>query len=156
MRGRRFEPWPWVVVGLLGSMVASSLAFYAVARSHPDPLVVADAYEAGRRYNALAREEDEAAARGWTLDVATRPAGEGIRIRVAVVDRRETPLPVDRVLVRRERPAEGGLDRAFRLEPGPDGYEGTIPLPRHGRWRLVVRAERDGRAVQHRVPVWRP
>jgi hypothetical protein len=47
---RRREPWPFVVAGLLGSMIAVSIAFFFVAVKHPDPPVVDDAYRAGLEY----------------------------------------------------------------------------------------------------------
>jgi hypothetical protein len=36
---RRFEPWPWVLSGMLGAMIATSLGFLAIALTHPDPEV---------------------------------------------------------------------------------------------------------------------
>jgi len=36
---RRFEPWPWALALALGTMIAISVAFYAAARTHPDPVV---------------------------------------------------------------------------------------------------------------------
>jgi len=39
---RRREPWPWIVAGLLAFMVCTSLTFFAIATTHPDPPVVAD------------------------------------------------------------------------------------------------------------------
>jgi len=47
---RRREPWPWIVGGLLGTMISISLAFLATALRHPDPPVVDDAYRAGLEY----------------------------------------------------------------------------------------------------------
>lgn len=36
------EPWPWIVGCLLAFMIATSLTFYAIAASNPDPPVVPD------------------------------------------------------------------------------------------------------------------
>jgi hypothetical protein len=36
---RRFEPWPWILAGMLGAMIATSLGFLAIASTHPDPEV---------------------------------------------------------------------------------------------------------------------
>ena len=47
---RRREPWPWLVAGMLASMIAASLAFLWIAVTHPDPPVVDDAYRAGLDY----------------------------------------------------------------------------------------------------------
>lgn len=45
----RFEPWPWVIAGMLGFMISGSLAFYSIAASNPDPEVVDDAFAASER-----------------------------------------------------------------------------------------------------------
>jgi hypothetical protein len=47
---RAREPWPWIVGGLLASMIGVSFAFLATAIRHPDPPVVDDAYRAGLEY----------------------------------------------------------------------------------------------------------
>lgn len=49
-RPRATEPWPWIVGGLLGTMICVSLAFLWTAVAHPDPPVVDDAYRAGLEY----------------------------------------------------------------------------------------------------------
>jgi hypothetical protein len=38
-RERRFEPWPIAIAAALFGMVVASLAFYAIAAAHPDPVV---------------------------------------------------------------------------------------------------------------------
>ncbi len=43
---RRHEPWPWIVAGLLLTMMAVSTAFAWVAHWLPDPVVVDERYEA--------------------------------------------------------------------------------------------------------------
>ena len=43
---RRFEPWPFALIGALAFMIAVSIAFLRVAVGNPDPLVVKDAYAA--------------------------------------------------------------------------------------------------------------
>ena len=44
------EPWPWIVIGLLGTVVVASLITFWIAVSNPDGLVVDDAkYQEIRR-----------------------------------------------------------------------------------------------------------
>lgn len=152
----RIEPWPVAVVALLSFMIGSSVAFYRIAAAHPDPLVVRDAYESGRRYSDRVRAERRARDLGWSIELGATPRADGVGVRVALRDRDGTPLAAERVSVRRERPAEGGLDAEFPLAPGSRGFEGTIPLPRAGRWHLVVRAEhaheRAERTFRVRMP----
>jgi hypothetical protein len=46
----RREPWPFIVMGMLGAMISVSLLFLWTAIAHPDPPVVDDAYRAGLEY----------------------------------------------------------------------------------------------------------
>lgn len=145
---RRFEPWPIAVMGLLGSMIAGSLAFAVVASRNPDPPVVDDAWSAGRAYSENVRAARRIEALGWGVDLATSPAPGGVDVRVALRDADGEPLAPGRVEVRRERPAEGGLDARIELRQTDAGFAGHVPLPRPGRWRLVVRVEAGDEAVE--------
>lgn len=39
---RRVEPWPIALAVALALMVGASLAFYAIAAAHPDPVVTSE------------------------------------------------------------------------------------------------------------------
>jgi nitrogen fixation protein FixH len=144
------EPWPWILAALLFAMVAGSLAFYQVARANPDPLVVDDAYAAGLHYSERVRAERRAEALGWEVTLHATPDPGGAHVSVALRDATGSPLEATRASLRRERPAEGGLDAEFALRPAgaPGRFEAQVPLPRRGRWRLVARFERGGETVE--------
>jgi len=146
----RIEPWPWILGALLLSMVTGSLAFYRVARTNPDPLVVDDAYAAGLHYSERVRAERRAEALGWQIGLRATTEPGAANLTVELHDASGAPLEVTRASVLRERPAEGGLDAEFALQPAgaPGRLEARVPLPRPGRWRLVARIERDGRTVE--------
>jgi nitrogen fixation protein FixH len=152
---RRVEPWPLAVAALLLAMIATCLAFLAVASRNPDPLVVEDAWRAGRAYSESVRAARRAEALGWRLELATVPAPGGVDVRVTVPDRAAAQA-FSRVEVRRERPAEGGLDARFELSPADGAFAGRVPLPRRGRWHLVVRAENGGEAIERAFAVFAP
>lgn len=142
---RRVEPWPLAVAGLLLAMIASALAFWAVAAAHPVTLVAEDPFQAGLAYNDRVAERRRAEALGLVLALDTAPAEGGVAVRVRVTRDGGPAGAVERVVVRRERPTEGGLDAAFPLEAGPDGvFRGRVPVPRPGRWRLVATATVEG------------
>ena len=44
------EPWPWIIIGLLGTVIVASLITFWIAASNPDGLVVDDA-----RYQEIRR-----------------------------------------------------------------------------------------------------
>jgi hypothetical protein len=44
------EPWPWIIIGLLGSVILASLVTLWIAATNPDGMVVGDAeYQEIRR-----------------------------------------------------------------------------------------------------------
>ncbi len=155
-RGR--EPWPWIVAALLGCMIAGSLSFLGIATANPDALVTDDTWRAGQRFSDALRRARRAAERGWTLEVEAPLDGEAVAVRVRLLDEDGAPLVAEEVRVRRLRPAEGGLDaeRVLASGPTPGLYMGRVPLPRSGRWRLVVEAERDDAALTRVLSVRRP
>ncbi len=149
-RRARIEPWPWVLASLLFAMVAGSLAFYEVARANPDPLVVDDAYAASLHYSERVRAERRAEALGWEVSLQATPEPGGVQVAVVLRDATGRPLDTSRASIRRERPTEGGLDAEFALRPAgaPGRLQARVPLPRHGRWRLVAHLERGGETVE--------
>ncbi len=145
---RRFEPWPFALAAALLTMMAIAVAFYAVAAANPDALVVDDAYAAGLAWNAGVRERERAEALGVELGLAVAPAEGGVAVHVTLAGAGGAPVSAERVTVRRERPAEGGLDADFELVPAGSGWRTELPLPRPGRWRLAVTAWVEGLPVR--------
>ncbi len=156
-RRRRLEPWPIALMALLAAMIGTSVGFYRIAAANPDGLVARDAFAAGLAYADSARDVRDAARRGWTLDVATAPSPAGVRVSAQLRDAGGAALPVERASLRRERPAEAGLDADLVLGAADGGaLEADVALPRPGRWGLVVAVERDGVRVARRVEVSSP
>ncbi len=145
---RRIEPWPLAVGGLLAMMIGACLLFWNIAATNPDPEVVDDAYLAGLRLNQELRARQRAADLGYELSLGTRAEDGGVRVEVAVRDAGGGRPAVDSVVVRRERPAEGGFDADFALEPEGEAFAGWVPLPRPGRWRLIATAAVGEERVQ--------
>ncbi|MEE4173374.1 MAG: FixH family protein [Xanthomonadales bacterium] len=52
------EPWPWIIIGLLGTVVVASLITFWIAASNPDGLVVDDAEYQEIRRGLRAQEAD--------------------------------------------------------------------------------------------------
>jgi nitrogen fixation protein FixH len=153
---RRPEPWPLAIAALLAAMIGTSVGFYRVAAAHPDGLVTDDAFAAGIAFADARRAEERARALGWTLDVAAEPRGGTVHVVARLRDRDGAALPVDAITLRRERPAEGGLDAELALAAQGDAYEGSVALPRPGRWQLVVAARRAQARVERRLALTAP
>jgi nitrogen fixation protein FixH len=145
-----------VLGALLLSMIGASIAFYVVAAANPDPVVVDDAYRAGLRYNEAQRTRDRAAVLGYELALATHIEGTGVTVALRVRDRSGHDVLPERAQVRRERPAEGGLDEVFELEASGNAFAGRVPLPLPGRWRLVAVARVEGESLERSFDLRRP
>jgi len=150
---RRREPWPIALAALLLFMMGASIGFLRLATAHPDPVVGRDA---SRELPDPVRAARRADALGWRFALEAAPHAGRADVRVALRDASGAPLPADRVSLRRERPAEGGLDGEIPLAAAGEVWTGAIELPRAGRWHLVVRAERGAEAAERSFAVWIP
>lgn len=148
---RRHEPWPIVLAALLLFMMGTSLGFLRLASAHPDPVLGRDT---SRELPEAVRAVRRADALGWQIALEAAPRAGGADVRVTLRDAAGAPLAADRVSVRRERPAEGGLDAEIPLAGQGGDWAGAVALPRSGRWQLVVRAERGAEAAERRFALW--
>lgn len=145
---RRFEPWPWLLIGLLSAMIGSSLSLFAIASANRDGLV-GDAWETGLAYNANVAARRAAEEQGLGIDLESAATPDGARVAVHLEG-----APADRVTVERIRPAEAGWDRSFALRDEAGAWRGEVPLPRPGRWRLRVRADFGSAWLQREIDLW--
>jgi nitrogen fixation protein FixH len=76
-----------------------------------------------------------------------------VRARLTLRDAGGAAIAVERVRVRRERPAEAGLDAEIEATRDGDGWTALVPLPRPGRWVVEAHAERGDEALIRRIPV---
>ena len=53
------EPWPWIIIGLLGTVIVASFVTLWIAASNPDGLVVDDAEYQEIRRGLRAQESSE-------------------------------------------------------------------------------------------------
>jgi nitrogen fixation protein FixH len=132
-------------------MIGTSMGFLRVALRHPDPVVSADVFQANLQVAADARAAALGREQGLALDVRTEATPGGVVVNAQLRGAGGGAIDADRWSLRRERPAEGGLDADFAL--GGDGAA-LVPLPRPGRWEIAVRAERGDAAAEQRVAVW--
>lgn len=153
---RRPEPWPVGLAAALCFMIGTSVGFWRLASANPDALVVENTQEAEQRYDERVRAARRAEALGWAVGVETTLRPGAAALRVAMRDSAGRVLLPERVTLRRERPAEGGLDAEVALVAEGSGFAGEIALPRPGRWVLRVRAEREGEVAERSVAVWAP
>jgi nitrogen fixation protein FixH len=143
--------WPIGVGAALALMISASLALAWIAARHPDAPVVEDAWVAERVLLAEAHAERRAELAGWTLAVAAQPTQAGVRIEAEFSDRAGGGAGAAVVSVRRTRPTQAGFDAEFELAREAGSFRGEVPLPRAGRWLLVVRARRGDVLLERRL-----
>ena len=148
--------WPLGLAALLALMISGSLALLAIASANPDPRVVDDAWSAEKRLHADLRADRRAREAGLTLALEAVRVDGGVEVEARLVDASGRARHADRVEVRRERPAEGGLDGEFVLDARDGAHRGAIPLPRPGRWVLVARAQAGDLVASRRVALFVP
>lgn len=71
------EPWPWIIIGLLGSVILASLATLWIAVANPDGLVVDD--ESYQQIRRGLRAQDVQDAPDGTGNAGAAPNGEPAR-----------------------------------------------------------------------------
>jgi nitrogen fixation protein FixH len=156
MSARDRLAWPLGLCALLALMISGSVALLAIAAAHPDPRVVDDAWLAERALHAELRADRRAREQGVSLALVTERTGSGVRVEARLTDARGRAFRAERIVVRRERPAEGGLDSEFVLEADGGAHRGWIPLPRPGRWVLSARATSGELVASRRVALYLP
>jgi nitrogen fixation protein FixH len=119
----------------------------AAAVSHPDAVLVDDAYRASERYDAALRAATRAAALGLRLELSAAPAPGGVQVAMRLLDAEGREVPAERMRVRRERPTQGGFDAELDARAGADGGATWLALPLPGRWIVEGIAERGGETV---------
>lgn len=149
------ELWPLGLMAMLAAMMGVGVAFYQISKRFPDA-VIGDAYQTGLHYSEGVRAAERVRELGWQLDLRTEIEADGARATATLRDASGAPLRAERVTLRRERPAEGGLDEELTMVASGEDYTSAVALPRPGRWQLVASAEREGERIERRVPIWMP
>jgi nitrogen fixation protein FixH len=136
--GFRWSPdrhlWMVYPLAFVAVLIANGALVYFALSTWPG-LAYDNAYERGRKYNQVLREEDRENALGWKVETHR----EGDRVTVRVIDaeaRAITDLDVTAILV---RPVGGTPNRVYKFgSVAPGTYTGEIELPMPGQWELRV------------------
>ncbi|MFI5315602.1 MAG: FixH family protein [Myxococcota bacterium] len=132
--------WPLGLALTLAAGLAASLAFLWIALQQPPDVLPENSWNAGVEYNAAARAQASASARGWELELRAERDSQGVRVELrprSAGDPLPTPIAVS---LRRERPGRTDFDADIALQPAGDRWIADVPLPLAGRWILLARA----------------
>jgi uncharacterized protein len=126
------EPWPWILLGLPGSVVIAGIVTLVIAIKNEDGLVAEDYYKQGLAINQVIARETNAERLGLTAQMLV--SGDKLRINLAG----ETTMP-ESIVIRFIHPTRAGQDREIAVSQfAPGWYQGSMPELVAGRWRLLV------------------
>jgi nitrogen fixation protein FixH len=151
----RFDPnrhlWLVYPIAFVAVLIANVALVYFALSSWPG-LAYDNAFERGRKYNQVLREEDRETKLGWRLDAEYESAGTRagtLVVRAADRDGKKlTDLALTATLV---RPVGGSVpDRAVDLRArAPGVYAATLDVPMAGQWEVRMIAEDAAGARAH-------
>ncbi len=129
------HPWPWFIVGMLGSTVVAGIATVVIAVRGADSLVVDDYYREGKAINRRIEADREAASRQAKALLRVQ---DGVVVRLDIQG--EAP---DALVLELSHVTRAELDRRLRLvrtDPGLYSTDGPLPA---GRYHATLRAAGD-------------
>lgn len=128
------EPWPWVILGILGLGVTSGLSILTIGLSNPPQIVTGDFALLGKAVVDTHVRTDRARALG--LDGEVIMNGDQIALNLKAED--FTVLP-EHLLIQFQHPARSELDTTTLLLRQTDGtYTGALAAVPHERARVIV------------------
>jgi hypothetical protein len=127
------ETWPWLLIAGPALVVLAGIVTVWLAVASNDGLVADDYYKRGLAINQVLARDQVAAARGYAAVITYEPASGRVRV---LLSGRDTPPAL---LLSVVHPTKAGEDRIVPLARiAADTYEGVLPQPMAGRWRLAI------------------
>ena len=130
------EPWPWILIGLPGSVVVASFVTFYLAAHNADGLVVDDYYKEGLTINRTLGRQHAARQAGLRAELEIQEGGAVLRLFA------NPGVALPSVLqMHVAHPTRAELDQVVKLERTGDDYRGVMHPLAAGRWQLVVEDE---------------
>lgn len=127
--------WPWVLIGLPGSVVIAGFITLYIASIHSDDLVVDDYYKDGLAINRVLESDARAQALGIEAKLRFSGADETWQVEVQI-----TQAEADSVLnLSLSHPLEADLDFSVPLlHSEADIYRAYLPRPVAAHWHWII------------------
>jgi hypothetical protein len=71
------QPWPWIILGMLGSVVVASMVTIVIAVKTQDTLVDSDYTKAGKTINLRLEKDQKAERLGIVIQLKAKPSADG-------------------------------------------------------------------------------
>lgn len=138
----KFDPnrhlWLVYPIAFVAVLIANGALVYFALSSWPG-LAYDNAFERGRKYNQVLREEDRESKLGWRFEAIYEPAGERAgALVVRASDRDGRPLTDLGLAATLVRPVGGAVpDRPIDLRAqAPGVYAARFDVPMAGQWEV--------------------
>ncbi|WP_256378350.1 FixH family protein [Niveibacterium sp. COAC-50] len=130
------EPWPWILMGLPGTVVVAGFITFYLAAHNTDGLVVDDYYKEGLAINRTLRRQE--AARKLGLSGALAVEGGGVSLVLKANDAYVLP---NQLRLRVAHPTIAGQDQVVSLVRAEGVFRGVMHPLEAGHWQFLVEDE---------------
>ncbi|MDR0770244.1 MAG: FixH family protein [Burkholderiales bacterium] len=133
------EPWPWIIIGSLSTVVLACFVTLGLAIWSYDGLVVDDYYKKGLLINQTLEREERSAVLGLGALLTVQPDDT---VQVALTSTVETFTPPPFLQLQVVHPRYPDQDRKVTLSHAEDGvYNGHLVPLTAGYWKFVMEGD---------------
>lgn len=147
------EPWPWILMGLPGSVVVAGFITFYLAAHNTDGLVVDDYYKEGLAINRTLKRQETARRLGLSGSLAVDGGGVSL-----VLKANQGYVLPDQLRLRIAHPTIAGQDQVVSLVRAEEFYRGVMHPLDAGHWQFLVEDEAQTWriAVSAKIPTTAP
>ncbi len=128
------EPWPWIILGLLGLGIVAGSTLALIALSSPPEMVTGEYERLGRGITDMRSRTETARALGLTGQIVIEPGQ--VSLSLEADDTHGLP---ESLLVLFQHPAVQDRDSTIHLQQtGPGEYSATLDASPHERVHVIV------------------
>jgi hypothetical protein len=130
------EPWPWIIIGMLSSVVIACMVTLYLAMTHYDGLVVEDYYKKGLEINQTLTRDKRSTELALIANIDILPDGTVRATQETKKENYKLPSDVHLRMVHSRYPDQ---DRnvTFQIVEG-DTLIGEVVPPTTGQWHVVL------------------
>jgi hypothetical protein len=130
--------WPWVLIGLPGSVVIAGFTTLYIANIHSDDLVVDDYYKNGLAINRVLEKNAKAQALGIEAQLHFSEVAEIWQVEVHITG----PEPNSELNLSLSHPLEADQDFSVQLlNSEEDVYTAYLPRPVAAHWHWIIESK---------------
>jgi hypothetical protein len=134
------QPWPWIILGMLGSVVVASMVTIYIAVSTQDSLVDSDYTKAGKTINLRLEKDHQAERLGINIQLSAQASPDGYSLITARYKAADSAAGQPKFLrLNLSHPTLANQDVSVALilrEPG--GYRAQVSALMSAHWHYTV------------------